>query len=65
MVEAGAGVTIQESDLTPESLANELRALLASRDALRARATLARKLARPDALERITELCLQQAEGVA
>jgi len=65
MVEAGAGVTIQESDLTPESLANELRPLLVSRDVLRARATRARKLARPDALERITQLCLQQAEGVA
>ncbi|HEY5642325.1 MAG TPA: undecaprenyldiphospho-muramoylpentapeptide beta-N-acetylglucosaminyltransferase [Woeseiaceae bacterium] len=65
MVEAGAGVIIQESDLTPERLAGELRALLVSREALGARATLARRLARPDALERITELCLQQAEGVA
>jgi UDP-N-acetylglucosamine--N-acetylmuramyl-(pentapeptide) pyrophosphoryl-undecaprenol N-acetylglucosamine transferase len=64
MAAAGAAVIIQEADLTPESLADVLRAWLRSRDELAGLAAKARALATPDALERITSVCLRQA-GVA
>tara|TARA_R110002096_G_scaffold116164_3_gene251752 strand:- start:10608 stop:11696 length:1089 start_codon:yes stop_codon:yes gene_type:complete len=62
---AGAALVIQESDLTPASLAALLREWLRARTTLLQRAEKARALAKPDALRRITELCLQQAGGVA
>jgi UDP-N-acetylglucosamine--N-acetylmuramyl-(pentapeptide) pyrophosphoryl-undecaprenol N-acetylglucosamine transferase len=65
MTEAGAATIIQESDLSDESLAAVLCNWLRSRDELRARAENARALAKPQALERITELCLQQAGAVS
>jgi UDP-N-acetylglucosamine--N-acetylmuramyl-(pentapeptide) pyrophosphoryl-undecaprenol N-acetylglucosamine transferase len=65
MTEAGAATIIQESDLSDESLAAVLRNWLRSRDELRARAENARTLARPEALSRITQLCLQQAGSVS
>jgi len=65
MAEAGAALIIQEEDLTPDSLAAALRAMMTSRNALCRRAEIARTLARPDALRRITELCLEQAEAAA
>jgi UDP-N-acetylglucosamine:LPS N-acetylglucosamine transferase len=61
MMEAGAATIIQEHDLSDETLAAALKDWLGSRDELRARAENARELAKPKALERITELCLQQA----
>ena len=64
MADAGAAVIIDESMLSPEVLAGQLREWLASRDALAAKADKARGLAKPRALSRITELCLEQA-GVA
>jgi len=64
MADAGAAVIIDESMLSGEVLAGQLRAWLTSRQELRIRAERARDLARPGALMRITELCLQQA-GVA
>ncbi len=64
MAEAGAAVIINERDLSPESLAKELESWLGSRDELEARAAKARALARPQSLDRITELCLKQAGGV-
>jgi len=64
MTEAGAAIIIQECDLSEDSLAVVLRDWLSSRDELRARAENARELAQPRALERITELCLQQAGTV-
>ena len=64
LADAGAAIIIDERDLTPQLLADVLREWLASRDALRVRAEKAHELARPDALSRITELCLEQA-GVA
>jgi UDP-N-acetylglucosamine--N-acetylmuramyl-(pentapeptide) pyrophosphoryl-undecaprenol N-acetylglucosamine transferase len=63
MAAAGAGEIIQERDLTPEVLAHALRDWLQSRAALLQRAETARSLAKPNALQRITELCLQQAGG--
>ncbi len=64
MEEVGAAVIINERELTAEVLANLLRDWLSSRQSLLARATKARELAKPQALARITELCLEQA-GVA
>jgi UDP-N-acetylglucosamine--N-acetylmuramyl-(pentapeptide) pyrophosphoryl-undecaprenol N-acetylglucosamine transferase len=63
MADAGAAVIIDESILTAEVLAGQLRGWLGSREALLARAQRARGLARPNALWRITELCLEQAGG--
>ncbi|MGI9223096.1 MAG: undecaprenyldiphospho-muramoylpentapeptide beta-N-acetylglucosaminyltransferase [Woeseiaceae bacterium] len=61
MLQAGAATIIQEHDLSDDSLAAVLRSWLRSREELRARAENARELAMPQALDRITELCLQQA----
>ena len=65
MVEAGVGAIIQEVDLSDASLADELKRWLTTRTDLLERAVRARQLARPQALQRITELCLQQAGGPA
>jgi UDP-N-acetylglucosamine--N-acetylmuramyl-(pentapeptide) pyrophosphoryl-undecaprenol N-acetylglucosamine transferase len=65
MAEAGAAAIIQEADLTPEVLANLLRDWLRSRALLGKNAEMARSLACPNALRRITEICLQQAGVVA
>ena len=61
MADAGAAVIIDESMLSSAVLAKQLRDWLASRDELQKRAETARSLAKPSALTRITELCLQQA----
>ena len=61
MVEAGAAVIMAEADLCEESLADLLKKWLISRDELKTRATKARSLAKPDALNRITDLCLELA----
>ena len=65
MTRAGAAVIMQEAELTPELLADLLREWLKSREVLLVRAEKARALASPNALHRITELCLQQAGGMA
>ena len=65
MAEAGAAFIIQESELTPARLADLLRDWLQSREALLVRAERAHSLAKPNALNRITELCLLQAGGIA
>ncbi len=65
MADAGAAAIIQESDLSAEHLAAMLREWLQSRADLMRRAEKARSLAQPDALQRITELCLRQAEGAS
>ena len=64
MADAGAAVIVDESMLSAEVLAGQLREWLGSRTELQARAERARTLAKPNALMRITELCLEQA-GVA
>ena len=58
LVAAGAAAIIQEADLSDVSLADELKHWLTSRTDLLERAVRARQLARPQALQRITELCL-------
>jgi UDP-N-acetylglucosamine--N-acetylmuramyl-(pentapeptide) pyrophosphoryl-undecaprenol N-acetylglucosamine transferase len=61
MADAGAAVIIDESMLTATVLAGQLREWLSSREQLSTKAIAARELAKPKALARITELCLQQA----
>ena len=61
MMKAGAAAIIQEADLNDASLAEELTRWLTSRADLLERARRARELAQPQALQRITELCLQLA----
>ncbi len=65
MAEAGAGMIIQESELTPERLADLLREWLQSRAELSQRAAKARALSAPESLQRITEICLEQAGAIA
>jgi UDP-N-acetylglucosamine--N-acetylmuramyl-(pentapeptide) pyrophosphoryl-undecaprenol N-acetylglucosamine transferase len=64
MVAAGAATIIAERDLSDRTLAHLLTDWLASREALCIRAEKARKLAMPDALDRIAGSCLALA-GVA
>jgi UDP-N-acetylglucosamine--N-acetylmuramyl-(pentapeptide) pyrophosphoryl-undecaprenol N-acetylglucosamine transferase len=61
MMKAGAAAIIQEAELSEESLAEELKRWLTTRVELLERARRARELAQPQALQRITELCLQLA----
>lgn len=61
MMRAGAAAVIQETDLNDASLADELQRWLTSRADLVERAKKARQLAQPQALQRITERCLQLA----
>ncbi len=65
MADADAGVIIDESMLSPEVLAGQLRDWLTTRDELMHKADKARGLAKPRALSRITELCLEQAGAAA
>ncbi len=65
MVGAEAAVVIQEKDLTPQRLADLMQDWLQSRSTLLRRAERARELAKPHALSRITELCLQLAGAPA
>jgi UDP-N-acetylglucosamine--N-acetylmuramyl-(pentapeptide) pyrophosphoryl-undecaprenol N-acetylglucosamine transferase len=65
MEAAGAATIIQESELTPEHLADLLSDQLQSRTSLMRRAEKARSLAKPDSLRRIAELCLEHAGGVS
>ncbi len=61
MADAGAAVIIDESMLSAEVLAGQLRSWLSSRQELQVRAEKAHGLNKPGALTRITELCLEQA----
>lgn len=65
MADAGAATIIAESELTPEHLAGLLREWLQSRAELQQRAARARALSTPDALRRITDVCLEQAGACA
>ncbi len=61
MAAAGAATVVQQSELCDESLAGLLKNWLGSRDTLLERARKSRSLAHPDALSRITTLCLECA----
>jgi UDP-N-acetylglucosamine--N-acetylmuramyl-(pentapeptide) pyrophosphoryl-undecaprenol N-acetylglucosamine transferase len=59
LADAGAGVLVQQRDLTPEALAGLLREF--SRDRLLAMATEARALGKPDATRVVAEACMELA----
>ncbi len=61
MVAAGAAEIIQQRDMNEEKLANMLRSWLGNREGLLDRARKARAMANPDALDRITSVCLEAA----
>jgi UDP-N-acetylglucosamine--N-acetylmuramyl-(pentapeptide) pyrophosphoryl-undecaprenol N-acetylglucosamine transferase len=61
MVSAGAAQIMQERDLSDESLAATLKQWLRSREELCEKAQLARSLGYPQALARITDVCLELA----
>ena len=61
MADAGAAAIVAERDLSDESLARLLENWLSSRDELIVRASRARALHTPDALSRISNLCLEVA----
>ncbi|MEJ2127280.1 MAG: undecaprenyldiphospho-muramoylpentapeptide beta-N-acetylglucosaminyltransferase [Woeseiaceae bacterium] len=65
MADAGAAVIIDESMLSPDVLAGQLREWLTTRDDLLDKAEKAHGLDKPRALSRITELCLEQAGAAA
>jgi len=63
MADSGAAVIIDESMLTADVLAGQLRDWLSTRQDLQDKAQVAHGLDKPSALMRITELCLEQAGG--
>ncbi len=65
MANLGAAQILQESELTERSLAAHLADWLCERPELQARADKARSLSRPDCLERIAQILLQQAGVIA
>jgi UDP-N-acetylglucosamine--N-acetylmuramyl-(pentapeptide) pyrophosphoryl-undecaprenol N-acetylglucosamine transferase len=61
MAQGGAAVVVPDEDLDGPRLAREVGALLGSRDSLAAMSAAARRLARPDAAERIAAAALDLA----
>jgi UDP-N-acetylglucosamine--N-acetylmuramyl-(pentapeptide) pyrophosphoryl-undecaprenol N-acetylglucosamine transferase len=59
LADAGAGMLMQQRDLTPEALAAHLRGL--TRSDLAAMATKARALGRPDATRAVAAACMELA----
>ena len=59
--ESGGGWRVSQSELTPERLAQMLSAVLSDPDDLAQRAIAARKLAKPDAAQRLADLVEQIA----
>ena len=59
MVDSGAAAVLAENELSDKTLARLLQEWLVSRDGLLKRALRARSLAQPNALGRITKLCLE------
>ena len=63
MAEGGAAVVIPDAELTPRRLSAEIATLLGDEDRLRDMAIAARRLAKPDAAERIAREVLEAAAG--
>jgi UDP-N-acetylglucosamine--N-acetylmuramyl-(pentapeptide) pyrophosphoryl-undecaprenol N-acetylglucosamine transferase len=59
---AGAAEVIDQKDLTGELLANRVLALAADREKRQRMAVAARRLAKPDAAERIVDAVIKLAE---
>lgn len=64
LVDAGAAIMIQQSDLSIERLATEIESLCEDRKALLARAEAARAVAWPHATESIVDACYQAMGAV-
>lgn len=65
MVQAGAARLLLQAELTPEKLLRELSGLLGNRALLNHMGAQARKLAHPDAVERIAQIGQRLANGSA
>jgi UDP-N-acetylglucosamine--N-acetylmuramyl-(pentapeptide) pyrophosphoryl-undecaprenol N-acetylglucosamine transferase len=63
MGDGGAAVVIPDKELSRERLSTEIAALLSDEDRLRAMSNAARRLAKPDAAERIAREVLEAARG--
>jgi UDP-N-acetylglucosamine--N-acetylmuramyl-(pentapeptide) pyrophosphoryl-undecaprenol N-acetylglucosamine transferase len=63
MADGGAAVVIADRDLTPERLSEEIAELLADEDRLRDMSIAARRLAKPDAAQRIAREVLGAARN--
>jgi UDP-N-acetylglucosamine--N-acetylmuramyl-(pentapeptide) pyrophosphoryl-undecaprenol N-acetylglucosamine transferase len=63
LIEAGAAIMIEETDLTGDLLARSVRELLAQRSRLLAMGLAARRLARPDAARRLADLLFEAESG--
>ncbi|MDH3646374.1 MAG: undecaprenyldiphospho-muramoylpentapeptide beta-N-acetylglucosaminyltransferase [Gammaproteobacteria bacterium] len=60
--QAGAGLIIAQSELTPELLASALTQLLSDRNRLLSMAESARQLALPDATDEVMQACIRAAK---
>jgi UDP-N-acetylglucosamine--N-acetylmuramyl-(pentapeptide) pyrophosphoryl-undecaprenol N-acetylglucosamine transferase len=63
MADGGAAVVIPDRELTPERLSGEIAELLGDEDRLREMSIAARRLARPDAAERVAAEVLESMNG--
>ena len=63
LADGGAAVVIPDSELTPERLSATIAELLSDEDRLRTMSIAARRLARPDAAERIAREVLEASDG--
>ena len=63
MADGGAAVVIPDGELSPQRLSAAIAELLSDEDRLRAMSIAARRLAKPDAAERIAGVVLQAAGG--
>jgi len=63
LAESGAAWCIEQKDLSPQRLADEVGALLANPARLADAATAARNLGRPDAVGRLADLVEELMEG--
>jgi UDP-N-acetylglucosamine--N-acetylmuramyl-(pentapeptide) pyrophosphoryl-undecaprenol N-acetylglucosamine transferase len=61
MASAGAALVVPDAEITAERLASEVRALLAAPERMTAMSAAARRLARPDAAERVADELLALA----
>ncbi|MCC6810065.1 MAG: undecaprenyldiphospho-muramoylpentapeptide beta-N-acetylglucosaminyltransferase [Deltaproteobacteria bacterium] len=61
--DAGAGVLLRQSELTPERLDTTVRELLGDVTKLMAMADAAKKLGDPDAASRLADMCINLAES--
>lgn len=61
--DAGAGVLMRQSELTPEKLRDAVAALLGDRSRLATMSEAAKKLGDPQAADRLAQMCMELAGG--